>query len=112
MDYRCPLCRADLGSRKAIHAIVATMESDCSVCRGRLRMNIHQAEMAVVLASFAAILVVGLLAYWWRSHALALLLFGIAMAGALALPLLERTWLRRWPRYLPARDAERGSRQS
>ena len=107
MDYRCPLCRADLGQRKVAHAILAKMESDCSVCRGRLRMNIHQAEMAVVLASFAGIVIVGVLAWSLRSHGLALLLFGVVMAGALAVPLLENTWLRRWPRYLPARDAER-----
>ena len=102
MDYRCPLCRADLGQRKLVHAIVAQMESDCSVCRGRLRMNIHQAERAVVLASFSAVLVVGVLAYALQSHALALLLFGVAMAGAAAVPLLENTWLKRWPRYVPA----------
>jgi hypothetical protein len=102
MDYRCPLCRADLGQRKLIHAIVASMESDCSVCRGRLRMNIHDAEFAVVLVSFGAVVAVGLPAYWLQSHALALLLFGVAMAGAAALPLLENTWLRRWPRYVPA----------
>ena len=107
MDYRCPLCRADLGSRKLVHAIVSKMESDCSVCRGRLRMNIHQIEMAVVLASFGAVVVVGMLAYALQSHALALLLFGVLMAGALAVPLLENTWLKRWPRYVPARDAER-----
>ena len=53
-------------------------------------------------------LVVGVLAWRLQSQALALLLFGVAMAGALAVPLLENTWLRRWPRYLPAtRDAER-----
>jgi hypothetical protein len=102
MDYRCPICRADLGQRRLVHAIVTKMESDCSVCRGRLRMNIHQAEMAVVLVSFVAILVVGVLAYLLQSHGLALLLFGVAMAGAGALPLLENTWLRRWPRYVPA----------
>ena len=105
MDYRCPLCRADLGQRKLVHAIVTRMESDCSVCRGRPRMNVHQAEMAVVLVSFGALLVVGVLAWWLRSHALALLLFGVAMAGALAVPLLENTWLRRWPRYVPAGKA-------
>jgi len=108
VDYRCPLCRADLGQRKLAHAIVSKMESDCSVCRGRLKMNIHQAEMVVVLASFAAILVVGVLAYSLQSRGLALLLFAIAMAGALAVPLLENTWLRRWPRYIPAsRSPER-----
>ena len=107
MDYRCPLCRADLGSRKLVHALVAQMESDCSVCRGRLRMNIHQAEMAVVLASFAAILVVGLLAWSLQSHALGLLLFGLAMVGAAAVPLLENTWLKRWPRYVPATPHQR-----
>jgi uncharacterized protein (DUF983 family) len=102
MDYRCPLCRADLGQHKLVQAIVTKMESDCSVCRGRLRMNVHQAEMAVVLVSFGAILVVGVLAWSLRSHALALLLFGVAMAGSLAVPLLESTWLKRWPRYVPA----------
>ena len=107
MDYRCPICRADLGSRKLVHSIIAKMESDCSVCRGRLRMNIHQVEMAVVVVSFGAVLVVGILAWHFQSHGLALLLFGIAMAGALAVPLLENTWLKRWPRYVPATPDER-----
>jgi hypothetical protein len=107
MDYRCPICRADLGQRKLVNAILTKMESDCSVCRGRLRMNIHQVEMAAVTVSFGAVVVVGLLAWWLQSQALALLLFGVAMVGALAVPVLENTWLRRWPRYVPARDAER-----
>ena len=106
MDYRCPLCRADLRQRKAVQAILTKMESDCSVCRGRLRMNIHQAEMGVVLASFGAVVVTGVLAWALQSQALTLLLFGVAMAGAAAVPLVENTWLKRWPRYVPARDAQ------
>jgi DNA-directed RNA polymerase subunit RPC12/RpoP len=102
MDYRCPICRTDLGRRKLIASIVAQMETDCAKCGARIRLNIHSVETAVVLFGFGAIAVLGLLAWWTQSHGLALATFGAAMLGSVVLPLLERTYLREWPRYLPA----------
>jgi hypothetical protein len=43
--------------------------------------------------------VLGVLAYWFQSQGLVLAVLAAAMAGALALPLLEQCWLRSWPRY-------------
>jgi DNA-directed RNA polymerase subunit RPC12/RpoP len=99
MDYRCPLCKADLGHRKLSQAIVARMEMDCTHCKGRIHLNIHRVEMVIVMFNFAAIVVMGGLAYWFQSQGLMLAALGAAMAGVLALPLLERTYLRAWPRY-------------
>ena len=75
------------------------MEMDCAHCRGTIRLNIHRAEAVIVLLDFGAIVLLGALAYWFESQALALLAFGAAALGASALPLLEQTYLRRWPRY-------------
>lgn len=108
MDYRCPHCRANLGRRKLTQAVVARMEIDCSACKRRIRLNVHRTETFVVLLNFAAIVVSGALAYWLESPGLMLFAFGAAMLGALALPLLERTYLRDWPRYVP----EAGSGES
>ncbi len=102
MDYRCPTCRANLGKRRLIDTVVARMEMDCPQCTSRIRLNVHGAEMVIVVFGFGAIAVLGLLAWWTQSHGLALVAFGAAMLGSLALPLLENTWLRNWPRYLPA----------
>ena len=102
MDYRCPICRADLGQRKLSQAIVARMEMDCSRCKGRIRLNIHRVEMIIVLFNFGAIVAMGALAYWFQSQPLMLAALGAAMAGVLALPLIERTCLRAWPRYSAA----------
>jgi DNA-directed RNA polymerase subunit RPC12/RpoP len=99
MDYRCPDCGANLGRRKLTEAVVTRMEIECSQCRRTLRLNVHRAEAVLVVAGFGAIVVLGGLAYWYQSHRLALAAFGAALLGALALPLLERTYLRRWPRY-------------
>lgn len=99
MDYRCPICRADLGHRKLSQAIVARMEMACSRCQGRIRLNVHRAEMVVVMFNFGAIVVMGALAYGFQSQALVLVALAAAMAGMAALPLLERTYLRSWPRY-------------
>ena len=102
MDYRCPICRADLGHRKLSQAIVARMEMDCTHCKGRVRLNVHRLEMIIVMFNFGAIAVMGALAYWYQSQGLMLVAIGAAMAGVLALPVLERTGLRNWPRYTPA----------
>ena len=99
MDYRCPECGANLGKRKLTQAIVARMEIDCSHCKSTIRLNVHRAEAILVVLDFGAIIVLGALAYWFQSHSLALAAFGAVMLGALALPLLEHTYLRAWPRY-------------
>ena len=99
MDYRCPLCSANLGKRKLTQAIVARMETECSNCKGIIRLNVHRAEAITVVLGFGAIVVLAVFAYRTQSHNLALAAFGAAMAGALALPLLENTYLRSWPRY-------------
>jgi hypothetical protein len=100
VDYRCPHCGHDLKSRRIVHALVAAMESECSRCKRRIKLNIHPAETLLVLVCFAAMALLGTLAYRLQSERLALLTFVAAMAGAAAVPLLERTLLRRWPRYV------------
>lgn len=109
MDYRCPACDKDLGTRKLSQAVMARLETDCVHCKSRLRFNVHRAEFAIVMFNFAAIMVFFAGAYWFPTQRLALYAFVAAMAGALALPVLERTWLRNWPRFLVA--AGRAGRQ-
>jgi len=104
MDHRCPLCAGSLAKRKLSQSIVARMEIDCSHCKRGIRLNLHPAEVVVMLLSFGTFVVLAALAYALQSEGLALIAFGAAMGGALALPLLERTYLRSWPRY--ARMAE------
>lgn len=99
MDHRCPLCEGSLAKRKLSQSIVARMEIECSHCKGRIRLNLHPAEIIVVLLGFGTFVVLVALAYVLQSQRLAVMAFGAAMVGALALPLLERTFLRSWPRY-------------
>jgi hypothetical protein len=103
MDYRCPLCQANLGTRRLSQAVITRMEIDCAHCKAKIRLNVHRAEEAVVLLGFGTIIALAACAYWFQSQALALAAFAAAMAGALALPVLERTWLRTWPRYASGR---------
>jgi DNA-directed RNA polymerase subunit RPC12/RpoP len=100
MDYRCPVCRADLGRRKLSHTIVARIAIDCPHCASTLRVNIHPLELAVVLVAFASILALAALAYWYRSQRLVLAVLALAFAAGAASNLLERTYLRSWPRYV------------
>jgi hypothetical protein len=100
MNYRCPACNADLGRKTRGRDIVSRMEMDCAQCKVRLRFNVHKAEAAVIVLDFAAIILLGALAYWLQSQVMALLAFGAAALGAAVLPLLERIWLREWPRYV------------
>lgn len=108
MDYRCPDCKKDLKTRKLSQAVVARMETECSFCKNIIRLNVHRAEAIVVLLSFGTILAMAAIAYWFESRVAILLALGAAMAGALAIPVLEKTTLRAWPRYastaIPARD--------
>jgi hypothetical protein len=103
MDFRCPVCKANLRTRKLSQAVIAQMEIDCAHCKARIRLNVHRAEELAVLLGFGAMVVLAALAYWFRSEALALAAFAAAMAGALALPVIEHAWLRTWPRYVPGR---------
>jgi hypothetical protein len=101
MDHRCPYCSKDLSGRKLSQMIIARPEIDCSHCKRRVRVNVHQAEAAVIVGSFAALALTAALAYWLQREGLYLVAFAFAMAGAALQPLLERTWLRNWPRYVP-----------
>jgi len=101
MDYRCPLCGANLGRRRLTQAVVTQMEIECSNCKSQIRLNVHWVEEIVVLLSFGAIAVLAGFAYWFRSQGLVITALGAALLGALALPLLEKTYLRYWPRYAP-----------
>lgn len=102
MDYRCPVCRANLAKGRLSQAVVIRMEIDCSQCKSRIHHNYHRAEALIVLLSFGSFVALAALAYWLQREGLMLFAFGAAMAGALALPLLERTYLRTWPRYIAA----------
>jgi DNA-directed RNA polymerase subunit RPC12/RpoP len=99
MDYRCPLCGADLAQSKLARSLVARMNVDCPRCSGQLQMNVHRAETVLVLASVAGCVALAALAYARQSQGLLLAALGLGMAGAAALYALERTWLRAWPRF-------------
>ena len=99
MVYSCPLCSGSLARRKFTQAIITRMEIDCPHCKRKIQLNVHPVEMGVVVVFFSVFLALGLWAYWTKSHELLLAAFGAAMLGSLALPALERTYLRSWPRY-------------
>lgn len=99
MDYRCPVCRTNLGRRRLSEAVVTRMEIECSHCKSVIRLNIHPAEAVIVLLIFVTIVVSATFGYWLQNRGLMLSAFGTAMVGALALPLLEKIYLRSWPRY-------------
>jgi hypothetical protein len=104
MVYSCPLCNGSLARRKFTQAIITRMETDCPHCKRGIQLNVHPMEMAVVVVFFVVFLALGLLAYWLQSHEALLAAFGAAMLGSLALPMLERTYLRSWPRYTPPKS--------
>ena len=110
MDYRCPSCRKDLGNRKLVQAIVTRMESDCSFCGSRIRLNVHPLESAIVFSSFGSFVALAALAYSLHSNMLILLALAAGMVGPTALPVLERTYLRNWARYVPAGANPGGNR--
>jgi DNA-directed RNA polymerase subunit RPC12/RpoP len=101
MDYRCPICGADLGRRKLTQAIVARMDIECSGCKGDIRLNVHWVEEIVVLLGFGTAVALAALAYWSQNQGLVIAAAGAALLGSLALPVLEKTFLRAWPRYVP-----------
>ena len=102
MDYRCPHCTRSVRTRKLSQAIVARMELDCPHCKGRVRLNIHRLEEAVVFLNIAALAVLALLAYRYQSQDLVLAAVAVAFLGAASLPVIELFWLRAWPRYVAA----------
>lgn len=99
MDYRCPVCGENLAKRRLSQAVVVRMEIECSNCKSRIRHKFHRAEVIVVALGFGAFATLAAFAYWLQNQTLMVCAFGAAMAGALALPLLEHTYLRTWPRY-------------
>jgi DNA-directed RNA polymerase subunit RPC12/RpoP len=108
MDYRCPICGEEIKRHKSVQPIVMRMEIDCPKCKGRVRLNVHHAEETIVVLNFGVFVILIALAYWFQSQALALVAIAGAGVGALALPVLERTYLRTWRRYVPkAKNANR-----
>lgn len=100
MDYACPACGENLKRRKLSQSIIAKMEIDCPKCMARLQLNLHGVESAALIGSFATFVALGLLAYRTQSQAL---FFIAAVGGASGLAItqvLERTWLKGWPRYV------------
>lgn len=108
MDHRCPECGASLARRKLVHAVVARIEIDCEHCKRRIRLNIHPLESALVMASFAVVIALGAAAYWTKSEPMVLWTLGAAAFGGVAVPLVERTVLRNWPRYARLGGGEHG----
>lgn len=102
MDYRCPVCAKDLGKRRLSQSIVAKMSIECKHCNSVIFLNVHRVESIVVMLNFLVIIALALSAYWLHNGNLVLLALFAAMAGAAAQPLLERTFLRDWPRYVSA----------
>jgi DNA-directed RNA polymerase subunit RPC12/RpoP len=101
MDYRCPICARDLASRKLSQAVIAKWEMKCRYCGGRIRLNVHPLELKVVVLCFGAFAALALLAWWRQDRFLTFAALCVGGAGAVALPILERTYLRTWARYLP-----------
>ena len=99
MDYRCPVCRENIAKRRLSQTVMLKLEIECPRCNSVVRHNIHRAETIIVLLDFAAIIVLAAFAYWFQSRGMVLVAVGAALVGASALPLLERTYLRTWPRY-------------
>lgn len=101
MDHRCPHCHQDLAARKLSQAIIARPEIDCPFCKGRLRVNMHGTEEALIIATLVGFILFAGLAYWLDRQGLYVVAFALAMLGAAARPVAERLWLRTWPRYVP-----------
>lgn len=99
MDYRCPVCRANIAKRRLSQTVMVKLEIECPHCHSVVRHNVHRIETIVVMLNFAAIVVLAAFAWWFQSRNLVLVAVGAAIVGASALPLLEHTYLRTWPRY-------------
>jgi hypothetical protein len=99
MDHRCPVCSKAIVKRGMSHTVMVKLEIECPHCKSVVAYNIHRVENMIVLLNFAAIVVLATFAYWFQSRGLVLVAVGVAIVGAAALPVLERTYLRTWPRY-------------
>ena len=100
MDNRCAACGKDLGRRKLGYSVVARMDVDCFHCHGALQVNPHPLERALVLGGTGTVLALAVLSYRMQNQGLLLAAMAAGMAAGGALALLERTWLRDWPRYI------------
>ena len=100
MDYRCPLCSENLGTRKLANSVVTKMEVDCPKCKGRLKLNVHSVESAAIILYFVGF--VGLVALGYLLDRRGLLVSGIVvgLAGWIGMHALERTYLKTWRRYV------------
>ena len=99
MDHHCPQCGCNLGRKKFSHTIVARMNLECPHCRAPLRLNLHRGETATVIAAACIAVPLALLSLALHDRVLLVSALGAGMAGAFAVFVLERTWLRVWPRY-------------
>jgi len=108
MDYGCPICGKDVGGRRRLGPVVVRMEMDCPHCRGRIQLNVHPLEMRIVLGGFAAFAVLAALGYVLHNNAVIFLALIAGMAGPVALPAVERVWLRHWARYAPVASRSGG----
>lgn len=74
------------------------MELDCPYCRARIAVNVHPLESSVMIACFA-----GFIGFAVLFYALADDRFLVAALACLApsalLPLFERRFFNRWPRF-------------
>jgi len=84
MDYRCPVCPADLGKRRLGQAILIKMAIECSHCKSVLYLNVHRVETIIVVINFAAIVVLAAFAYWFESKGMVRAAFDAAGLRALA----------------------------
>jgi DNA-directed RNA polymerase subunit RPC12/RpoP len=100
MNYQCPVCGANLRQRKLAQAVVTRMEIDCPGCKSRVQLNLHQAEIAILLLSCTGFLALAALAYRLQSQELVMAALVAGAAGWVAVQVLERTMLRGWPRYV------------
>lgn len=100
MDFRCPNCGKDLAKRKLAHSIIAKLELDCPGCMRRLRMNIHEVESAVTTLfslGFVGMLLAGIVLERQDLMGIGIV---VGLLGGAASFLVERLYLRDWPRYL------------
>lgn len=104
MDHSCPVCNRLIDKNKLSRAIVSAMATDCPHCMHRIHLNIHRAEAFIVLLNFSLIVILAAFAWWLQSRDLVLAMLAAIMVGALVLPLLEKIWLRHWPRYISPAD--------
>ena len=93
----------DLAHRKLAQSIIAKMEIDCPGCMQRLEMNVHPVETGAMLLYCVGFVLPVIFGYVLERRDLMGAGVGIGIAGAAAIYLIERTYLRGWPRYRPKR---------